>query len=90
MARKFNAKVVGITDGDTVRLSGRGSTPRFIRIAGMNAPERGQFGYSAAKRSLSQKVLGRTMTFQPVGMSYGRTVAKMPGLGRKMPPKSKW
>ncbi|MBU2099883.1 hypothetical protein KKG83_07345 [Candidatus Micrarchaeota archaeon] len=89
MARKFKAKVVGITDGDTVRLSGRGSTPKFVRIAGMNAPEKGQFGYSKAKRSLSQKVLGRTMTFKPVGMSYGRTVAKMPGLGRRMPPKGR-
>ncbi len=90
MARKFKAKVVGVTDGDTVRLSGRGQTPKFIRIAGRNAPERGQFGYSKAKRSLSQKVLGRTMTFQPVGMSYGRIVAKMPGLKRRLPPKSGW
>jgi endonuclease YncB( thermonuclease family) len=89
MARKFKAKVVGIQDGDTVRLSGRGSTPKFVRIAGMNAPEKGQFGYSKAKRSLSQKVLGRTMTFKPVGKSYGRTVAKMPGLNRRMPPKGR-
>lgn len=89
MARKFKAKVVGIQDGDTVILSGRGRTPKYVRIAGLNAPEKGQFGYSKAKRSLSQKVLGRTMTFKPVGMSYGRTVAKMPGLKRRMPPKGR-
>lgn len=87
--RQFKAKVVDVTDGDTVGLSGRGRIPKFVRIAGMNAPEKGQFGYSKAKRSLSQKVLGRTMTFKPVGMSYGRTVAKMPGLKRKLPPKGR-
>lgn len=86
---KFKAKIVDIRDGDTVILSGRGRTPKYVRIAGLNAPERGQFGYSKAKRSLSQKVLGRTMTFQPVATSYGRTVAKMPGLNRKLPPKGR-
>ncbi|MHA1829114.1 MAG: thermonuclease family protein [Candidatus Heimdallarchaeaceae archaeon] len=89
MTRKFKAKVVGVTDGDTLRLSGRRRTPKYIRIAGLNAPEKGQFGYSKAKRSLSQRVLGRTMTFQPVGKSYGRTVAKIPGLKRKLPPKGR-
>lgn len=90
MARKFKAKVVGVQDGDTVILSGRGRTPKYVRLAGVNAPERGQFGYSKSKRGLAQKVLGRTMTFKPVGTSYGRTVAKMPGLKRKLPPKSRW
>ncbi len=85
--KSFRAKVLGISDGDTIKLSGRGSIPKFVRVAGLNAPERGQFGYESAKRGLAQKVLGRTMTFDPIGMSYGRTVAKLPGLKRKMPAK---
>lgn len=78
-----------VIDGDTLGLSGRNGTPEFIRIANKNAPEKGQFGYSAAKRRLAQQTLGRTMTFDPVAFSYGRTVAKMPGLNRRLPPKGR-
>jgi endonuclease YncB( thermonuclease family) len=87
MYKKIKAKVVEVIDGDTFRISNRKGRSSYIRVANIDAPEKGQFGYSQAKRSLSQKILNRTMTIKPVGKSYGRTVAKIPGLKRKLPPK---
>jgi endonuclease YncB( thermonuclease family) len=85
--KKFRAKVVGVQDGDTLRLANRTGRSSFVRLARVNAPELNQAGGRRAKQSLSRKALGRTMTFYPVGKSYGRTVARVPGLARKLPPK---
>jgi len=49
MARKFKAKVVSVTDRDTIRLSGRGRTPKYVCIAGMNALKDGNL--STARQS---------------------------------------
>jgi len=67
-------KVQKVIDGDTfkVRRNVRGS--QYIRVAGLDAPERGQFGYSRAKRRLAA-LTGKTVTIRPKGKSYGRTVA---------------
>lgn len=76
--RAVRRKVQKVIDGDTfkVRRNVRGS--QFIRIAGLNAPERGQRGYATAKRCLARRISGRTVAIKPVGKSYGRTVAKVP------------
>ena len=69
-------KVQKIIDGDTFTVRKNVGGSQFIRIAGLDAPERGQRGYMPAKRKL-QKLKGETVTLRPVGKSYGRTVAEV-------------
>ena len=67
-------KVQEVIDGDTIRVRNRVEGSQFIRIAGIDAPEKGQKGYAEAKRKLN-RIKGKTVTIKPVGKSYGRTVA---------------
>ena len=39
---EFTAKVVGITDGDTIKVLDENNTQHKIRFAGIDAPERKQ------------------------------------------------
>ena len=72
--RTVRRKVQEIIDGDTFRVRNRVEGSQFIRIANVNAPEKGQKGYSESKRKLN-KLKGETVTIKPVGKSYGRVVA---------------
>ena len=69
-------KVQKVIDGDTFTVRKNVGGSQFIRIAGLNAPERGQRGYWPAKNKL-QRLQGKTVTLRPVGKSYGRTVAEV-------------
>ena len=72
--KSVRRKVQKIIDGDTfkVRKNVRGS--QYIRVAGIDAPEKGKKGYAAAKKKLG-KIKGKQVTIRPKGKSYGRTVA---------------
>ena len=74
--KSVRRKVQGIVDGDTfkVRKNVRGS--QYIRVAGIDAPEKGQKGYMSAKRTLG-KLKGKTVTIRPKAKSYGRTVGEV-------------
>ncbi len=74
---KYRRKVTKVIDGDTVKVSKpvRGSS--YIRLAGVNAPEKRQRGYGTAKRKLRSRVGGKKVGVRPVGKSYGRTVGKI-------------
>lgn len=76
-------KVKRPVDGDTleVRNSIRGTN--FIRLAKVNAPERGQRGYSSAKAKLNW-LSGKTVTLVPKGRSYNRLVADVRYKRRKI------
>ena len=39
---EFTAKVIGITDGDTIKVLDQNNTQHKIRFAGIDAPERKQ------------------------------------------------
>lgn len=67
-------KIQKVIDGDTFTVRKRVNGSQYIRIAKVDAPEKGQYGYAAAKQKLS-KLQGRDVTLKPVGRSYGRTVA---------------
>ena len=73
---KIMRKIQKIIDGDTftVRKSVNGS--QYIRIANLDAPEKGERGYSAAKNKLA-RLKGKIVTLEPVGRSRGRIVAKV-------------
>ena len=67
--------VTEIIDGDTIKTSVR---KRPIRIQGIDTPEKGNPGYSGAKKALSNLLKGERVTITPVATDdYGRTVAKV-------------
>lgn len=76
-AADYSAKVIGITDGDTI-TDIRGRTPIKVRLHGIDAPEAGQDYGSVAKQAASTLAFGKTVTVHPVDTDrYGRTVAEI-------------
>jgi endonuclease YncB( thermonuclease family) len=78
----FDARVSAVFDGDTievVRELGGGETKREkIRLAGIDAPERGQPWSRRAKRALSERVLGKPVRVNAVSTDrWGRTVGEV-------------
>lgn len=66
------AKVTRVIDGDTLK------TPRrFIRLANVDAPELVSRGGTKAKNQLKDMVQGKTISYKPLGKSYGRVVAQV-------------
>lgn len=70
-------KVKKIIDGDTMVVSSSVSGANYIRIAGVNAPEKRQRGYETAKAKLRSRIGGKKVWITPVGKSYGRIVARI-------------
>lgn len=70
-------KVKKVLDGDTFQTHTKIRGSNFVRIAGKNAPEKHQFGGKQATQKLKRQIQGKIVTLQPVGKSYGRTVAKV-------------
>jgi len=77
MSRKYLRKVKKVIDGDTIIVSSPVRGSRYIRLAGVHAPEKRQQGYQTAKSNLRSKIGRRKVWVTPVGKSYGRTVAKV-------------
>ena len=77
MVKNYSRKVTKVIDGDTLKVNKpvRGSS--HIRLAGVNAPEKGQRGYGTATQNLRSRVGGKKVWVKPVGKSYGRTVARV-------------
>ena len=70
-------KVRRVLDGDTFQTYRKVNGSTYVRLAGINAPERWQFGGAAATTRLKQQIQGRVVTLQPVGRSYSRVVARV-------------
>ena len=68
-------KVKQVIDGDTFIVSRKIGGTNRIRLAGVNAPEKYQFGGTVATNKLKGLIGGKTVTIVPVGRSYGRLVA---------------
>ena len=67
--------VTKIIDGDTIETSVR---KKPIRIDGIDTPEKGQPGYSEAKKALNELLKDEKVAVTPVATDvYGRTVAKV-------------
>ena len=70
-----NEKVTGVIDGDTFETATR---KHPVRLANVDAPEKGEAGYGAAKKKLAGLIRGRKVAIQPVARDkYGRTVARV-------------
>nr|WP_317623838.1 thermonuclease family protein [Acidovorax sp. SUPP3334]BDH38347.1 thermonuclease family protein [Acidovorax sp. SUPP3334] len=77
-AEVFEAKVIGVADGDTLtvlHIDGAIKTPRRIRLSGIDAPEKAQPFGMVAREALSQLAYGRMGRLDcPSTDQYGRSV----------------
>jgi len=71
----YRRKVQRVVDVDTFKVRNNVRGSQYIRISGMNCPEKGQRGYQTAKNNLARKIQGKNVTIRPKAKSYGRTVA---------------
>ena len=74
----FPARVIGITDGDTVKVLTKENELLKIRLAEIDTPERKQPWGTRAKQALAEIVMGKIVEVKPVTVDrYGRTVAHL-------------
>jgi endonuclease YncB( thermonuclease family) len=73
-ASALDGRVVAVHDGDTITvLAGRREVR--VRLAGIDAPERGQPHATASRRALADRVAGRTVHVDERGRdAYGRSL----------------
>ena len=77
-AETWTAQVVGITDGDTVKVLRDGHDQVKIRIAEIDTPERRQPWGNRAKQAMAALVHGQSVEVEPVTIDrYGRTIARL-------------
>ncbi len=74
----FDARVVGVTDGDTITVLDANNVQHRIRLAGVDAPEKGQPFAERSKQSLRRMVMGRNARIEWDEQDrYGRLVGKV-------------
>jgi endonuclease YncB( thermonuclease family) len=75
-AHAWVAKVVSISDGDTIKVFNAATGQEKIRLYGIDAPERGQPQGDAARTLLTSLVSGAVVDIESVSEDlYGNTVA---------------
>lgn len=77
-AETYQAKVVSVTDGDTIKVLRIGNEQVKIRLAGIDCPERKQPWGTKAKQAASDLVAGQTVTIEKLTTDrYGRTIGRV-------------
>lgn len=77
-AEVLQGRVVGVTDGDTITVLDGQNTRHKIRLAGIDAPERGQPFGTASKQALADLVFDRQVTVEYTKRDrYRRIVGKV-------------
>lgn len=77
-AVSFQARVVGISDGDTLTVLDELNQQHKIRLAEIDAPERGQPWGDRSRQALAALVAGKTVSVQQTDTDrYGRVVARV-------------
>lgn len=72
------ARVVGITDGDTVTVLDAGNREEKIRVGGIDAPEKKQHFGEKSKQSLSALIFGKDVRIEWKKRDrYGRIVGQV-------------
>jgi len=71
-------RVVSVHDGDTLRAIDDGKAEQRIRLAGIDAPERGQPFGNVARDRLAALTMGKAVAVDVEDVDrYGRTVARL-------------
>jgi endonuclease YncB( thermonuclease family) len=74
-AATLTGRVVGVTDGDTIKLLVGGRSEYKVRLGEIDAPESGQPFGQKSKRMLSDLVFNRTVSVRVTDVDrYGRSV----------------
>lgn len=74
----YTARVVGVSDGDTLTVLRADKTQVKVRLWGVDAPETGQDFGAKAKQATSDLVFGKDVWVMPRDTDrYGRTVAEV-------------
>ncbi|MFH1871092.1 MAG: thermonuclease family protein [Pseudomonadota bacterium] len=82
LAGSFDARVVGVTDGDTLTVLDAGHRQWKIRLAGIDAPEKRQAFGQQSKQALADRVFDRHVVIDAGKTDrYGRTVGKVIAAG---------
>ena len=77
-AQQISGRVVGISDGDTLTLLTSDKKRVRVRLAEIDAPEKGQPFAQKSRQRLSQLVFSKTVTVTTRGKDqYGRTLGKV-------------
>lgn len=77
-AATYTGTVVGVSDGDTIKVLDGGGRQHRVRLAGIDAPEKAQAFGQRSKQSLSALVYGRQVTIDTrKDDRYGREVGKV-------------
>jgi endonuclease YncB( thermonuclease family) len=77
-AVSFRARVVGVTDGDSITVLDAQNQQHRVRLAEIDAPERGQPWGDRSRQALSALVFGKTVSVQQTDTDrYGRVVARI-------------
>lgn len=72
----FQAKVIGITDGDTIIVLTKDKKQVKIRLEGIDCPEMKQDFGTKAKQATSDRCFGKQVSIHKSGVDrYGRTLA---------------
>lgn len=78
LGNDINGRVIGVTDGDTIRLLTRDHTLYKIRLAGIDAPEKNQAFGQRSKQALSECAIDKEARIDANKTDrYGRTVGKV-------------
>lgn len=71
-------RVVGVSDGDTVKVLSTDNRQMKCRLHGIDAPESSQFKGQASKASLSDMIYRKTVDVEVVDRDqYGRSVCRI-------------
>ena len=77
-AQDYPARVVGVTDGDTLTVLTAEKKQVKVRLEGIDAPESGQAFGQRAKQAASELAFGKNVRILPRSTDrYGRTVAEV-------------
>jgi micrococcal nuclease len=81
-AHAWMAKVVSVTDGDTIKVYNAEQGQVKVRLYGIDTPEKGQPYGKAAGKHLASLIAGATVEVESVAKDrYGRTVGIVWGSG---------
>lgn len=82
-ADQVQGRVVSVADGDTVTVLDDRKVQHKVRLAGIDAPEKGMPYGQRSKQHLSDLVFGKSVTLEGDKIDrYGRTVARVIWNGR--------
>ena len=77
-AATISGQIVGVVDGDTVDVLTADHEQIRIRVAGIDAPEKGQAFGQRSKQKMAELVFGKPATVQfDKRDRYGRTIGKV-------------